>query len=249
MDRAAADGRIREYLSARLCCTPEALEGDGVLFVPNDRAPAPFLELCTMGRAVIVSASRALLPRIEPLLRGKSRDEMFECPLVYGQSLYSVPDPKVFRALPLDPQYTYTLLQDEAVQKLRGIAGFENSLAFDAQGHTSTCIVLYAEKDGAIAGLAGASREAAAMWEIGVDVRPSCRGGGLASILVSRLAQRILEQDILPFYCASVTNIASQAVAHRSGFIPRWVSSYRTVLDGSSAYPMFFDSTSWQIMG
>lgn len=244
MDRETIEQRVKEYLCTRLCCAPEELEQDGLFFAANRRAAAPFLELCTMGRGVVVSASAELLPKVEPLLRGKTRDELFECPLVYGQSICYVPDPAVFHTRPPAPHYRYTLLQGSAVQKLRGIAGFENSLTFDAQGAASACIVLYAERDGAIAGLAGASREADSLWEIGVDVRPSCRGGGLASALVSRLAQRILEQDVVPFYCASVTNIASQAVAHRSGFIPRWVSSYRTVLDGSSAYPMFFDSLS-----
>ena len=74
------------------------------------------------------------------------------------------------------------------------------------------------------------------MWEIGVDVKAQYRNAGLASTLVSNLAVSIMEKDIVPFYCASVTNIASQAVAYRSGLIPCWVSTYRTVLDGSSVY-------------
>ena len=68
---------------------------------------------------------------------------------------------------------------------------------------------------------------------MGVDVGPAFRRGGLGAALVSRLAAAILERDVVPFYCASVTNIGSQGVAFRTGLVPGWVSTYRTVLDGS----------------
>ena len=39
---------------------------------------------------------------------------------------------------------------------------------------------------------------------------------------------RILEQNKIPFYSASVTNIASQAVAIRSGYMPLWTDTFGT---------------------
>lgn len=36
----------------------------------------------------------------------------------------------------------------------------------------------------------------------------------------------IRDTDIIPFYSASVTNLASQAVAIRSGYMPLWTDSY-----------------------
>ena len=62
------------------------------------------------GAGVVVSASPELLPRVEPLLTGKSRDEAFEFPLVYGQSLYYLPDLGRFHPLPLPEGYQYRLL-------------------------------------------------------------------------------------------------------------------------------------------
>ena len=229
-------GRARDYVARHLDCPPETLLAPGTSFVENRRAGAPFLEVCTMGAGVVVSASPELLPRVEPLLAGKGRDEVFEFPLVYGQSLYYLPDLGRFRPLPLPEGYRYRLLTGEQVKELRGIAGFENSLAFDARGETPTCIVFFAERGGEIAGLAGASPEGEGLWEMGVDVRPPFRRGGLGAALVSRLAAAILERDVVPFYCASVTNIGSQGVAFRAGLVPGWVSTYRTVLDGSFAY-------------
>lgn len=236
MNKAEMLETVRDFVAAHLGCTADDLIKEGTVFVPNMTAAAPFLEVATMGKAVIVSASPELLPGAKKLLQGKNRDEIFECPFVYGQSIYYLPDLREIKRLPLPYGYDYRLLQGREVYELRGITGFENSLAFDENGQIPTRIVFYAVKDGKIAGLAGASFESEKMWEVGVDVKPAFRQGGLAAALVSHLTMTILEQGVIPFYCASVTNIGSQAVAHRSGFIPAWVSSYRTILDGSSAY-------------
>ena len=225
---------VKEYIAESLNCTKEDLEKDAVALVSNDKQKSPFLEICTIGQAVVVSTSPEILPKVQKLVEGKSRDEIFEIPFVYGQSIYYVPDLKLLQKQTLHDQYE--LLQGEEIQKLRGIKGFENSLAFDEEGNTPTCIVFYAMKDGKIIALAGASKESDKMWEMGVDVKVEYRSEGLASILVSNLAVAIMEQGIVPIYCASVTNVGSQAVAHRSGLIPCWVSTYRTTLDGSSVY-------------
>lgn len=140
-------------------------------------------------------------------------------------------------ALPLPAGVTCKLLEGEELLRMRGIQGFGNSLAFDAQGNTPTCIALATWKDGEIAGLAGASAETPGLWEMGVDVRPGFRRRGLASALVSNLADAILERGVVPFYCASVTNLGSQAAAHRSGLAPCWVSTYSNVFREGYAYP------------
>ena len=62
------------------------------------------------------------------------------------------------------------------------------------------------------------------------------KGKGLGTYLVSRLTDELMERDIVPFYSASVTNIGSQRTAHRSGYIPVWVDTFGTILDGSSVY-------------
>lgn len=147
-----------------------------------------------------------------------------------------MPDFKQFKRQSFNRDYQYILLQGEEIGALKGVKDFENALDFDENGETSTRMILYAKKNNEIVGLAGASDEAEGLWELGVDVKPEHREGGLATILISNLAATLLEKGIIPFYCASVTNIGSQAVAHRSGFISCWVSTYRTILDGSSVY-------------
>ena len=103
------------------------------------------------------------------------------------------------------------------IQKLRGIHGFDNSLSFDEDGNTTTCIVLYAKRNDEIVALVGASIVDDDLREIGIDVKKEYRGKNLASLLVHNLT-----------YSASVTNIASQAVAIRSGYMPLWTDTYGT---------------------
>ena len=74
------------------------------------------------------------------------------------------------------------------------------------------------------------------MWEIGIDVMEEYRNARLGTYLVKRLTKELLARNIIPFYSASVTNIGSQMVASRCGYIPFWVDTFGTILDGSSIY-------------
>lgn len=58
------------------------------------------------------------------------------------------------------------------------------------------------------------------MWQIGCDVKEAYRSRGLATALVSNLANIILEKGKLPYYSTTVSNIPSQLVAYKCGFIP-----------------------------
>ena len=236
MNKKYIEETIRSYLSEQLNCGLNDLDKGGTVFIENNRTKFPFLKICTMGQTVIISASGTLIPKIQKLLENKSRDEIFENPFIYGQSIYYIPDFKIFKKLALDNIFQYELLEGKKIQKLNGISGFENSLAFDKDGNTSTCIVFYAMKDHKIIALAGASKENEKMWELGIDVKPEYRRNGLGAVLISNLADTILEKGVIPFYCASTTNISSQAVTHRSGFMPCFVSTYGNILDGSSVY-------------
>ena len=236
LPRARMMSIVKRHLAERLGCEDCLLDNEGLLFHARADGATPFLEITSIGRAVIVSASASVLPQVRRLLEGRSREEIFECPWVYGQSIYYIPDEKCLQPLPLPPEYEYHLAEGDALRRLSGIQGFPNSLDFDPDGNADTCIAFYAMKKGEIVGLAGASGDFADMWEMGVDVRPDCRAGGLASALVSHLAVAILQRGVLPIYCAASSNIASQAVAHRTGLIPCWVSTYRTALDGSCAF-------------
>lgn len=119
------------------------------------------------------------------------------------------------------------LYEGNNLKTLCDIEGFENSLAFDAEGNTNTTIVLCAIKDNEIIAIAGAAPTGKLM-EVGIDVKKKWRGYGLARLLVRNLTVEIPERNMIPFYSASVTNLASQAVAIRSGYMPLWTDSFGT---------------------
>lgn len=70
--------------------------------------------------------------------------------------------------------------------------------------------------------MAGASCDCDGMWQIGINVIEKYRGKGIGTNLVSLLKNEILKRGKIPFYSTIESNIYSQVVAIKSGFIPVW---------------------------
>jgi GNAT superfamily N-acetyltransferase len=69
------------------------------------------------------------------------------------------------------------------------------------------------------------------MWQIGVDVLSPYRGKGIAAAIVNVLTLEILNRGYIPYYGAAGSNMASQHVAVRAGYVPTWVHCRKTKLD------------------
>lgn len=236
MEKEFIDSAIKSYLAQQFFCQISDLEGDNTLFTINSTSSLHYIKIMAYNKCVIISTSQELHSKVKAALNKKNRDEIFEFPFVYGQTIHFVPDVKSLQRRPLPNAYSYELLQGKDIEKLSFIKGFDNSLVFDENGHTSTAIVFLAKKENEIIGLAGAGEAASNLWEVGVDVKSEYRKAGIGSALIANLTIDIMEQGIVPFYSASVTNIGSQMVANRSGYIPAWVDTYGNTLDGSSVY-------------
>ena len=217
---------IYQYISAEMKCTPDDLLSDGIKFIKDPDRREPYIKILSIYNADIITLSDDIFEKVSCELRGCCRDELYECIYVFGQTIHYIPDLREMEPLPYPDDFSFELLIGEEVHKLEGIQGFENSLAFDENGNTPTCIVLYAKDQERIVGLAGASFENDELREVGVDVMKEYRGKNLASLLVRNLTVEILKQGKIPFYSASVTNIGSQAVAIRSGYKPLWTDSF-----------------------
>lgn len=215
-----------KYISYKINCSVDDLKSDHTIFVMNNKESNRYVKILSIGDANIISLSEDIYTVAKEQLKGKNRDELFESTLIFGQTLHYVPDLKQMNPLPCNKDFTYELLVDNEVHKLKDIKGFSNSLAFDDDGSTPTCIVLYAKKDDAIIAVAGASYVDNDLREVGIDVQKMYRGKGLAAALVRNLSVEILKRGKIPFYSASVTNLASQAVAIRSGYMPLWTDSF-----------------------
>ncbi len=229
--------RIEEFLSKEFYCTPDELKGKSTVYSVNFNAKQPYIKILAYRNCIVVCTSENLHEKVRALLQSRSRDEIFECPLVYGQTIHYVPNDHDTEDVSASSDYECRYLFDRDILSLAGLTGFENSLAFDENGFTPTKAVYIAEDNHNIIGVAGAAESSTdGVWEIGIDVLEEYRNARLGTYLVKGLTKELLARNIIPFYSASVTNIGSQMVASRCDYIPFWVDTFGTILDGSSVY-------------
>ncbi|MCM0650295.1 GNAT family N-acetyltransferase [Clostridium swellfunianum] len=235
---------VRNQLAIDMNCRVQDFAKEGIVFCEAklneerrkfDRQ-SPFLEVATMGKGIVVSADKDILHKIMPILKNKTRDDIFAAPFLYGHSLYYVPDYDRIQKLPLPDGFSYYIKEGKEIHQLYKIPGFENAILYDINHPRPDVIVIYAVKGNEIVAMAGASADCSSMWQIGIDVLPEFRNKGLAKGLVSNLAVIIMERGIVPYYGTASSNIASQCVAYRSGFVPTWMCSYKNIFDGTSPY-------------
>jgi Predicted acetyltransferase len=235
---------VRSQLAVDYNCSPEDFIKDGITFCEaslNDgrrmfERQSPYLEIATMGRGIVVSGDVDILHKVRPILENKTRDDIFFAPFLYGHSLYYIPDCKLMKKLPYPEGFIIHVKKGSEIHELYEVPGFYNAIQYDKNHPRPDIIAIYAVKDGKIAAMAGASVDSKTMWQIGVDVLPAYRNAGLASCLVSDLTLMIMERGAVPYYGTASSNIASQSVAHRSGFMPAWMCTYRNTLDGKGPY-------------
>ncbi len=227
---------VKKYLAEQFYCSIPDLSQNNTIYTMNKTIQLPYIKIMTYNQCVVICISEDIYDTVKNALSRKNRDEIFEFPFVYGQTIHYIPDVEKLEEPLLPDNYSYELLMGDELKKLVDIEGFDNSLVFDEDGNTLTEIVFLAKKENEIVGIAGAGAESNKLWEVGVDVKPEYRNGRLGTKLISRLSIEIMKRDIVPFYSASVTNIGSQMVASRSGYIPCWVDTYGNILDGSSIY-------------
>lgn len=229
--------KVEELLSKEFYCNSEELNGKATIYSVNFNAKQPYIKILAYRNCVIICTSKDLHYKVRELLQNKNRDEIFELPLVYGQTIHYVPDDSCTEDVLVPVNYKCEYLFDKDIFSLTGLIGFENSLAFDENGSTTTKAVYIARDKGRIIGVAGAAKSlVSGLWEIGVDVTERYRNARLGTCLVRGLTKELLARNIVPFYSASITNIGSQMVASRCGYIPFWIDTFGTILDGSSVY-------------
>ena len=228
----------QSQLSLDLNCAPADFNKEGIIFCESKDNPGrrPFprgerhFDMLTMGKAIIVSATTDILPYLQEQLKGKSRDDAFCMPFVYGSGIYFLPDH--LDPLPTPAGHNFEFTEGTDIHKLYSLEGFHNAIQYDANHPRPDVLVLLAKKEGKIIGMAGASDDCKMLWQIGIDVLPEYRNGGIAAALTSQLALEILARGKIPYYGTATSNVASQRVAFRAGFKPAWLCVYRGIFDG-----------------
>lgn len=121
---------------------------------------------------------------------------------------------------------SFEFLTQYELEEFRGDERFKYALSFIETAPDVLAIVAKLKDDGEIIGMAGASMDSPDMWQIGIDIQEKGKHMGLATILVTRLKNEILNRGKLPFYGTSESHVKSQGVAVKSGFVPVWAELY-----------------------
>lgn len=232
MNKEIIVNKIKQYLSKKYDCSIEVLDKTGLNIIKNYNNK---LKILLFYDLVLVSASENLYEIAKERLNGKNIYEIFEFPFVYGQSIYYIPDVDRFEMQDEISDYEFRLF-DGNTSEIELSAGFENAITFDENGKCISQIAYCAYDNGKIIGVAGADKVNEDIWEVGIEILPEYRKSGLATILTKNLTMKILEKGIVPIWCASSTNIGSQAVASRSNYIPLWVESFGDIFDDNYVY-------------
>ena len=86
------ENKVEELLSGQFCLSRACLRGNRTVFTVKPDTKKPYLKILAYKNCVAVCSSEELSGRLRWLLQGKSRDEIFELPFVYGQTIHYVPD-------------------------------------------------------------------------------------------------------------------------------------------------------------
>ena len=234
MNKEKIIGIIKNYLSDKFDCDIDVLDRSGLNIIKNEIDDYK-IKMLLFYDLVLVSASENLYRIAKERLNDKNVYEIFEFPFVYGQSIYYIPDVDRFEMQDEISDYEFRLF-DGNTSEIELTSGFENAITFDENGKCISQIAYCAYDNGKIIGVAGADKVNDDIWEVGIEVLPEYRKSGLATILTKNLTMKILEKGIVPIWCASSTNIGSQAVANRSNYIPLWVESFGDIFDDNYVY-------------
>jgi len=134
---------------------------------------------------------------------------------------YYLPDITIKREV--NPDFDIKILIDDEITSLYNDDRFHMALGYSCESERRDVIAVVGYKDGEIVGVAGASNDSDTMWQVGIDVIPTFRQKGVASVLTKIITNEILNRGIVPFYGTAWSNIASKNTAISSGYKSAWV--------------------------
>lgn len=246
--RKAAIRTVRAVLSASFGCGENDFDAEGPTFHVAVRREGGLrfplrersLGVVTMGKGVVVSCNEDRIDWVKRLLEPLTRGQLFSARTIAnlqrrleldGQYLAG-PDQKYVctaedaREFDLPPGVAVTTLYGEDIHALYEYKAFGHALAFRKDTDRPDRIAVVAECGGNVVGVAGASADCDALWQIGVDVLPEHRGGGIGKALVGTLTGAVLREGVLPYYSAEVSNLQSRQLAVTLGYWPVWTELY-----------------------
>ena len=238
MDSKAVWAAARAQLALDLGCDPALLDSpDNEAVLWQDRkgrrmycADTPFLELAVWNGKLIASCRPSLQSWIRENLLPCQAEWLFlprnfrrlEAGLApFGYELgdarhFYLPVLPCAQAVPQGPVCWY---EQEALEQFRDADTWSEALAFNPFAPDMLAVAAL-DKSGSPIAMAGASRDGAHLWQIGIRVLPAYQGQGLGANLTALLKDELLRRGIVPLYSTAESHIISQHVALRAGFSP-----------------------------
>lgn len=237
---------VLKQLAIDLNCKPEDFLGSQNKVVLNERLAGcrryftkpRFCHMACFGNATIAAVDESIKDFICELMeRYQTGYNLFNMPQLslidgelnkYGKCIgriqeYFLPDIGV--ELDLHTEFDIKVLSEDDIPTFCQNERFENALGLGtnqgAERHDMLAVVGYDDKR--VIGVAAACNDTDILWQIGIDVIPEYRGLGVASVLVGRIRNEILQRDKIPYYGSAWANIASKRTAIHCGFKPAWV--------------------------
>ncbi len=142
--------KIKKYLSDKFDCDISDLDKKGLNIIKNEQASK--LKMLLFYDLILVSSSENIYPYVCDKLKDKSTYEVFEFPLVYGQSIYFIPNLNKISKQDEISKYEFKIF-DGNTDRIDLSNGFENAITFE-NGKCISDIAYCAYKDGKIIGVA-----------------------------------------------------------------------------------------------
>lgn len=194
-----------------------------------------FLKILCFGGTAIINTSPLIIHWCEEKLLNRNAAWFFQYPKLraidreiqnFGHQIadvhhYYLPRPDVSR---IEPIASIKWYEYEDILQFQNDDRFEEAFAFD-ENHPDTLAVAAFDGNN-IMGMAGASADGVAMWQIGIDILPEYRGRGIGTNLVTILKNEVLKRGKIPFYGTVESHFHSQNIALNAGFFPAWAELY-----------------------
>lgn len=192
-----------------------------------------FFQMATFGRSAVITADPVLHPFLNEFMKTAPGYELFYQPNLwilqkeFAKYNYSLGE-SYHMFLPhhtVQPSNAFSVrwFFDDEIHALRTDRCWHNAISIPENTMRPDRIAVAAYDHDALIGLAGCSEDAKGWMQIGIDVRPSHRGRGIASHLVTLLTNRILTDGNIPFYGTTLSNYGSWRTALAAGFAPAFI--------------------------
>ena len=165
-DKKAMIACVYAQLAIDYNCSPDDFLKDGLIFTEarqnEGRRPYPWvtprLEMISFGSGVIINVSDDILPMLRKMVEGRTRDEVFWAPFVYGPNLYFLPDLGRIAPLAKPDGFEYELVEERNIHKLYRHEGFEYVLHYGENSPFPEMLVVLAKLEGEVVGMKRARR-------------------------------------------------------------------------------------------